>query len=144
MIFHYVLLFLPFVPIIIILPDLLLSYLIQLCLKKIVLKTLLVFVEEIQVSASNYFLVSYDVCSLFTSIPLQETLNIAVELIFQNKPELKISKKELRQLFEFVTSGTHFLFKSNFYDQIDGVSMGFPIKALSLPIYLWAIMKPNG
>ena len=33
------------------------------------------FCEEIQeVSASNYFLVSYDACSLFTSIPLEETI----------------------------------------------------------------------
>ena len=54
-------------------------------------------------------------------------MNIVVEHIFQNKPELKISKKELRQLFELATSGTHFLFNSNFYDQIDGVSMGSPL-----------------
>ena len=84
------------------------------------------FCEEIQgVSANDYFLVSYDVCSLFTSIPLSET--IAVELIFQNKPNLKISKNELQQLFKFATSSTHFLFKGNFYDQIDGVSMGSPL-----------------
>ena len=86
------------------------------------------FCEEIQgVSANDYFLVSYDVCSLFTSIPLTETIEIAVELIFQNKTNLKISKNELKQLFEFVTSGTHFLFKGNFYDQIDCVSMGSPL-----------------
>ena len=86
------------------------------------------FCEEIQgVSANDYFLVSYDVCSLFTSIPLSETIEIAVELIFQNKPNLKISKNELQQLFKFATSSTHFLFKGNFYDQIDGVSMGSPL-----------------
>ena len=78
-------------------------------------------------SANDYFPVSYDVCSLFTSIPLSETIEIAVELIFQNKPNLKISKNELQQLFKFATSGTHFLFKGNFYDQIDGISMGSPL-----------------
>ena len=41
------------------------------------------------------FLVSYDVCSLFTSIPITQTIEIAVELIFQNKPNLKITKDEL-------------------------------------------------
>ena len=56
-----------------------------------------------------------------------ETIEIAVELIFQNKPNLKISKNELQQLFKFATFGTHFLFKGDFYDQIDGVSMVSPL-----------------
>ena len=47
------------------------------------------FSEEIQqVSGNDNFLVSYDVCSLFTSIPLQETIEIAVKLIFENNPQL--------------------------------------------------------
>ena len=51
------------------------------------------FCEEIQqVSSNDSFLVSYDVCSLFTSIPLQETIQIAVELIFQNNLQLKVMK----------------------------------------------------
>ena len=71
--------------------------------------------EEIQgVTANDYFLVSCDVCSLFTSIPLTEIIEIAVELIFQNKLNLKISKNELKQLFKCAASGTHFLFKGNF------------------------------
>ena len=86
------------------------------------------FCEEIQkVRSNDYFLVSY-VCSLFTSISLTETLKIAIDLIFQNKPNLKISKNELKQFFKFATSGTHFLFKDGFYDQIaGGVSMGSPL-----------------
>ena len=79
------------------------------------------------VRANYYFLVLYDVCSLFTSIPLTENLETTVELIFQNKTNLKISKNELKQLFKFGTSGTHFLLKGNFYDQIGRVSMGFPL-----------------
>ena len=80
-----------------------------------------------QVSNNDNFLVSYDVCSLFTSIPLQETIEIAVELIFENNPQLKVTKRELKQLFNFATSGTHFIFNGSFYDQIDGVSMGSPL-----------------
>ena len=86
------------------------------------------FCEEIQqVSNNDNFLVSYDVCSLFTSIPLQETIEIAVELIFENNPQLKVRKRELKQLFNFDTSGTHFIFNGSFYGQIDGVSMGSPL-----------------
>ena len=55
------------------------------------------FVKEInQVSFENKCLVSFDVTSLFTNIPLQETLEIAVELIFEKNPHLKISKSDLK------------------------------------------------
>ena len=47
-----------------------------------------VFEEMEGVSANNYFLVSYDLCNLFTSIQLIEAIEIAVELIFLNKPYL--------------------------------------------------------
>ena len=86
------------------------------------------FCEEIKkVRASNKFLVSYDVCSLFTSIPLAETIDIAVDLLFEKNPGFKISKADLRKLFQFAASGTHFMFEGKFYDQIDGVAMGSPL-----------------
>ena len=73
-------------------------------------------------------MVSYDVISLFVNIPpLNETINIAVEVIFKNNPNIKITKPELVKLFKFATSETHFLFDNKFYDQIDGVAMGSPL-----------------
>ena len=86
------------------------------------------FVEDLKkVSSSNKFLISFDVCSLFTMIPLNETIDIAVETIFNNEPNIKITKSEMKKLFEFATSGTHFLFNSEYYDQVDGVAMGSPL-----------------
>ena len=72
-------------------------------------------------------MISYDVCSLFTSIPLKETIDIAVDLLFEHNPDFKITKNELKKLFDFATSGTHFLLDGSFYDQIDGVTMGSPL-----------------
>ena len=41
------------------------------------------FCKEVQeVSSSNKFMISCDICSLFTSIPLKETIDIEVNLIF--------------------------------------------------------------
>ena len=55
------------------------------------------FCEETKkVSATNRFLISYDVCSLFTSIPLEETIDIAVNLLFEHNPGLNIAKAELK------------------------------------------------
>ena len=41
--------------------------------------------------------------------------------------DLKLSKTELKELFNFATSHTHFLFNGCFYDQVDGVAMGSPL-----------------
>ena len=40
---------------------------------------------------------------------------------------LNITRKELKKLFLFATSKTHFIFNSKFYNQIDGVAMGSPL-----------------
>ena len=83
------------------------------------------FVSQIKnANLSKKFLVSYDVTSLFTNIPLQETTNIAINLIFNQNSNLNISKKELKKLFLFATSQTHFIFNIKFYNQIDVVAMG--------------------
>ena len=53
------------------------------------------FVSQIKnANFSKKFLVSYDVTSLFTNIPLQETIDRAINLIFNHNPNLKITKKE--------------------------------------------------
>ena len=60
-------------------------------------------------------MVSFDVESLFTNIPLDEFINLAVKYgITEGNPALKLSKHELKRLFEFATKETHFLFKGDF------------------------------
>ena len=81
-------------------------------------------------------MVSYDVCSLFTNIPLYETINLAVELIFKNNPEIKIKKVELKKLFLFATAQTHFMFNDKIYDQIDGVAMGSPLAPILANLFM--------
>ena len=86
------------------------------------------FVKEIQqLNYEQYFLCSYDVVSLFTNIPLEETIDLAVNLIFESNNKLRIEKEELRELFLIATAENHFLFNGNVYDQIDGISMGSPL-----------------
>ena len=57
---------------------------------------------------SKTFLASYDVTSLFTNIPLWETIDIVINLIFNHNPNLNFTKKELKKLFLFATTQTHF------------------------------------
>ena len=81
-------------------------------------------------------LVSYDVTSPFTNIPLQETIDIVINLIFNQNPNLSITRKELKKIFLFPTSQTHFVFNSKFYNQIDGLTMGSPLAPVLPNIFM--------
>ena len=86
------------------------------------------FIKDIQeVSTQDSFMVSYDVCSLFTNIPLSETIDIAVKLILENKKDLKFLENELTKLFCFATSQTHFYFDGKIFILVDGIAMGSPL-----------------
>ena len=81
---------------------------------------------------SKKFLLSFDVTRPFTNILLQETIDIAINFMFNHNPNLNITRKELKKNLIFATSQTHFGFNSKFYNQIDGIAMGstlFPVHA---------------
>ena len=52
---------------------------------------------------------------------------MTVDLLFEKNTAFKISKADLKKLFQFATPGTHFMSEGKFYDQIDGVAMGSPL-----------------
>ena len=66
-------------------------------------------------------------------VSLQETIDIAINLIFNHNPNLNITRKKL---FLFATSQTHFIFNSKFYNQIDGVAMGSPLAPVLANIFM--------
>ena len=78
---------------------------------------------------------------MFTSIPLKETIDLAVKLILDSKPNIKFTKKDLKKLFEFATSGTYILFDGNYYDQIDGVAMGSPLGLVIANLFIGLYKK---
>ena len=74
------------------------------------------FVSQIKnANFSRIFLVFYNITSLFANIPLQETIDIAVNFIFNHNPNLNFTKKELKKRFLFATSQNNFIFNSKFY-----------------------------
>ena len=84
------------------------------------------FVSQIKnANLSKKFLVSCDATSLFTNIPLQETIDIAINLIFNHNPNLNITEKQ-----------AHFIFNSKFYNQIDGVAMSSHLAPVVANIFM--------
>ena len=70
--------------------------------------TFSIFSQINKTNLSRKFLVSYDVTSLFTNIPFQKTIDIAINLLFNHNPNLNITKIPLNSksftLFSYNTN----------------------------------------
>jgi hypothetical protein len=74
------------------------------------------------------FMCSLDVDSLFTNVPLEETIEIIIKQIFGRKKKLQgIWRTDFRDMLLLTTKGTVFYFNDAYYRQIDGVAMGSPL-----------------
>ena len=75
---------------------------------------------------------SFDVSSLFTNIPLDETIDLCTDLIFDEYDKLQyrdcsLDRTQFRKLLGFAVKENHFVFNGQLFDQIDGVAMGSPL-----------------
>ena len=71
---------------------------------------------------------SLDVNSLFTNIPLDETIDICVNQLFENTDSVEsFIKSELKQLLSLATKESYFIFNGLLYKQIDDVAMESPL-----------------
>ena len=73
--------------------------------------------------------VSFDVTSLYTMVPVQEAINVAMSHISEDNDNRfrPLTLDVVKQLFSFCTSGCNFQFQGKNYDQIEGLSMGNPL-----------------
>jgi hypothetical protein len=74
-------------------------------------------------------MVSFDVESLFTNIPLNETREIILDLLYTQDDTImhNLNKKQFSDVLKLATSNSYFLFNKELYQQIDGVAMGSPL-----------------
>ena len=86
------------------------------------------FADAIQNSkdANNLFMCFFDISSLFTNVPLEETINICADTLYFDDSDAQplISKAVFIELMKSATSGVEFSFNDIMYKQTDGVAMG--------------------
>ena len=72
---------------------------------------------------------SFDVASLFTNVPLEETIEIIFKKIYiiNKETTTDIPKQEMKELLKFCTKNVHFTFNKETYIQVDGVAMDSPL-----------------
>ena len=76
---------------------------------------------------------SLDVDSLFTNIPLEETINICTN--YEDVIE-GINKSEFKNLLSLATQESYFIFNDVLYKQKDGVAMGSPLGLTMANVFL--------
>ena len=73
----------------------------------------------------GYSLVSFDVVSLFTNVPLKRTINVILQRIYNEKLiDTKIKKSTMKKLILDCFTKSTFSFNDKLYEQKDGVCMG--------------------
>ena len=81
--------------------------------------------------------VSYDVESLFTNIPVSETIDYIINQIYVHKKLKPICNKLIfRRLLIKLSTECKFTFDNKFYKQIDGCTMGGPLSVTFSDIFM--------
>ena len=95
------------------------------------------FADEIVKQDSTLYMTSFDIKSLFTNIPLDETIAICIEKLYHRKKKVKgMLKRHCTKLLTLATKSSCFTFNNKYYSQIDGVAMGSPLGPTLANVFL--------
>ena len=87
-------------------------------------------------------MVSFDVTSFYTTIPIDQALLIIKDLL-ENDEKLAdrtlLSPRQILDLFNILLRTTYFKFNGDLYQQTDGAAMGGPTSAIVSEIYMQSL-----
>ena len=99
------------------------------------------FVEQAKhiTLAPGECLSSYGVSALFTSVPVDPSLNIIMDLLEKDhnlKERTVMEVSDIILLLEFCLKNTYFSFQDEFYEQVEGAAMGSPVSPIVGNLYM--------
>ena len=81
-------------------------------------------------------LFTFDVKSLFTSIPLQLTLQCTETAILQSSDPLPLPTEDIMDLLNLCLTSTYFQYNGKHYKQLHGTAMGSPVSVVVAEIVM--------
>lgn len=98
---------------------------------------LILKLNEIEINR-NSILSSLDLTSLFTNVPVNDTISIILQDVYHHETLAppKIPRTLLENLLHICTTEKPFEFNEKFYIQVDGVSMGSPLGPTFADFYM--------
>ena len=83
---------------------------------------------------NKFKLISFDVCSLFTKVPVNDLINFLSNEL--NIKPLPFNTHKIIRLIKLCTLNNKFVFNDVFYEQCFGMAMGGPLSPLLANIYM--------
>ena len=105
------------------------------------LKNIQHFIQQLQGKRleAGEVITSFDVKALFTSVPIQPSIQIVKQRLQQDStlPQRTfMSIPQIITLLEFCLTNTYFLFWDKYYEQVQGTAMGSPINPCIANIFM--------
>ena len=82
---------------------------------------------------------SYDVSALFTSVPVDPALRVIKDLLERDstlKDRTVLLVEDIILLLQFCLKNMYFSFQDQFYEQVKGVAMCFPVSPIVANLYM--------
>lgn len=111
--------------------------------------TFVEWLHKLDIDPNDYEMLSFDITSLFTKVPLDQTIKIILDKIY-GTPHTCIHSKnrkstwcqicrnrhEMKTLLEMATKESHFSFDGKIFCQRNGIAMGSPMGPLLADVYV--------
>ena len=96
-------------------------------------------------------MVSFDIKSLFTNVPVDETLSVIHQLLSEDdllNVRTTLSDDQVTHLLELCLKNNYFVYQVQYYKQKDGAAMGSPVSPVVANIYMqcsktWHFIQPQ-
>ena len=115
-------------------------FLTPISMNSFIIKDSFSFVQELlksDINTDNVFMASFDIASLFTNIPIDETIEIISNHLFANCTYFEdFDRSMFTKLLSLSVKNCHFIFNGRIYQQIDGVAMDSLLGPLFANIFL--------
>ena len=95
-------------------------------------------IKEVKLKKEESML-SYDVTTLFTSVPIPPVLKIIEEKLTNDKDlplRTSMNTRHIIRLLEFCLRSTYFVFQGQHFEQVEGAAMGSPLSPIVANIYM--------
>ncbi|XP_076056327.1 uncharacterized protein LOC143034276 [Oratosquilla oratoria] len=101
------------------------------------------FIDLLRTAPPCHDIASLDAESLFTNVPVDETINIILDRVYRSDlPALNIPEYILKAMLETCTKEAPFLsHRGELFKQVDGVAMGSPLGVLFANMYMAQVEK---